>query len=82
MTTPAKPASPKGEGAAGPSLADAVVGAALQTQQAPKEDPASRWAEMGGELYDALEKKDRASFSSLFTKQVKLAVKEALRGNK
>lgn len=88
MNQPAKPDPParspsRGGGqAAGPSLADAVAGAALRAAEAPKEDPAKKWEEMGGELYDALSKGDRSGFSKLFATQVKIAVREELRGNK
>lgn len=88
MFKPAKPASspsqpPSGgdEQAAGSSIADAVAGVALRSLQKPKEDPEKKWEEMGAELFEALEKKDRANFGKLFAKQVKLAVKEAMRGN-
>ncbi len=88
MTTPATPApssrlpSGKGEQAAGSSLADTVAGVALRAAEAPKEDPGKKWEEMGAELFATLEAKDSAKFGKLFSRQVKLAVKEALRGNK
>lgn len=84
MGTPAKPApttSPADVQAAGSSLADAIAGAAGKPQPKPAEDPAKKWESMGGELYAALEGKDKAAFGRLFVQQVKLAVKEALRGN-
>jgi hypothetical protein len=78
MATPAKPANGQ---AAGSALADAIAGAAAQQKQKPAEDPEKKWDEMGAELYAAMENKDKSAFGRLFAKQVKLAVKEALRGN-
>jgi len=87
MNEPAKPdspnPSPSGGRAAG-SLAEAVVTAALakKEQQPQQANPDEKWAEMGGELYDAIEAKDKATFGKLFAKQVKIAVAEAMRGHK
>lgn len=83
VSSPKAPPSDGGEQAAGSSLASAIASVALQNmKQKPKEDPDKKWEEMGAELYDSLEKKDKAGFGRLFAKQVKLAVKEAMRGNK
>jgi hypothetical protein len=81
-TTP-EPSRPA-EQAAGPSsLAAAVASEALKRQQEEKAtDPEKKWNEMGGELYAALEGKDRATFTRLLRPYVRLAVSEALRGNK
>lgn len=79
----APPSGGDGQAAGSAALAEAVAGAALQRlkQQKPGADPAKKWEEMGGELFDAVEKRDRAAFGKLFAQQVKIAVKEALRGN-
>ena len=85
MQAPVKPAAPppSGDDAQAPgTLADAVAAAALKQAPPPTADPAQKWEEMGGELYERLEAKDKAGFGVLFAKQVRLAVKEALRGNK
>lgn len=86
MTNPAKPAASNGGGSPSAdaqvpgSLAEAVAAAAKQPP-AKQKDPDEKWAEMGGELYDALKADDKASFGKLFIRQVRLAVREAMRGN-